>query len=329
MRLDTLSIDAGYSVDSDLPSEERPNINIEYHHNVISASPLAGAWTFAARHNYADFYDLFGPTKRSRKGNQFMIEYGKRLLSDNPRHLDLTVNASHHTGMDALPRYQDIPATFDTLSSLYADLNYSHVKRSLGAVDDEKGFTWRLGTALNHVDSDTIPKILAGFDFGFALPWKHSSIWLRNSAGGAFGEPTDEFANFFFGGFGNNYVDRAEVKRYREFYAMPGFELNTVPGRNFYRAMLEWNLPPVRFTRVGTPGFYMSWARPALFASALSTNLDDSTIRQDVQNVGMQIDFRFTILSRMDMTLSLGYAKGFGNDIIPDDEEFMLSLKIL
>jgi hypothetical protein len=43
----------------------------------------------------------------------------------------------------------------------------------------------------------------------------------------------------------------------------------------------------------------------------------------------MQIDFRFTILSRMDMTLSLGYAKGFGNDIIPDDEEFMLSLKIL
>ena len=26
----------------------------------------------------------------------------------------------------------------------------------------------------------------------------------------------------------------------------------------------------------------------------------------------------------LDMTLSLGYAKGFGNDIIPDDEEFML-----
>ena len=31
---------------------------------------------------------------------------------------------------------------------------------------------------------------------------------------------------------------------------MPGFELTTVPGRNFYRAMLEWNLPPVRFTRL-------------------------------------------------------------------------------
>ena len=29
------------------------------------------------------------------------------------------------------------------------------------------------------------------------------------------------------------------------------------------------------------------------------------------------------------VTLSLGYAQGFGNDLIPDDEEFMLSLKIL
>jgi len=329
MRLDKLSIDAGYSVDSDLPDEERPNVSIEYHHNVISSSPLAGAWTFTAEHNNADFYDLFGPTKRSRKGNRFAIGYGKTLVSDDPRHLDLILNASHHTGMDALPRYQNIPVTFDTLTSFYADLEYSHVRKSLGAVDDEKGFTWRLGTALNHVDSDTIPKILTGFDFGFALPWKHSSIWLRNAAGAAFGEPNDEFANFFFGGFGNNYVDRAEIKRYRKFYAMPGFELNAVPGRNFYRAMLEWNLPPVRFTRVGTPGFYLSWARPALFVSALSTNLDDSSIRQDVQNVGMQIDLRFTILSRMNMTLSLGYAKGFGNDIIPDDEEFMLSLKVL
>ena len=329
LRLDTLKIGAGYSVDSDLPSEERPNFSIVYHHNVISASPLSGAWTFSAKHNNADFYDLFGPTKRSRKGNQFSVEYGKTLISDNPRHLSLTINASHHTDMDALPRYQNIPVTFDELSSLYADLEYSDVKGSLGAVDDEKGYAWRIGTAVTHVDSDTIPKVLAGFDFGFPLPWKHSSIWLRNSAGGAFGDPFDEFSNFFFGAFGNNYVDRGSVKRYREYYAMPGFELNAVPGRNFHRAMLEWNLPPLRFTRVGTPGFYMSWARPALFYTALTTNFDDSAIRQEVQSAGIQIDFRFTILSRMSMTLSAGYAKGFGNDLIPDDEEFMLSLKIL
>ena len=110
---------------------------------------------------------------------------------------------------------------------------------------------------------------------------------------------------------------------------MPGFEIDTIPGRNFHRAMLELNLPPVRFERVGTPAFYLSWARPALFVSYLTTNLDDSLIRNEVSNAGLQIDFQFTILSRLDMTLSLGYAKGFGNSSIMDDDEFMASLKIL
>ena len=329
LRLDTLSIGAGYSTDNDLPADERPNFSIVYRHNVISSSPLSGAWTFSAKHNNADFYDLFGPTKRSRKGNQFSIDFERALISDSPRSLDLSVSLNHFTDMDALPRYQNISAAFDKMSTLGASLDYSNVKGSLGAVDDEKGYKWQIGTSVNHVNADVIPKVVAGFDFGFALPWKHSSIWLRNSAGGAFGEPLDVFSNFYFGGFGNNYVDRSSVKRYRDPISMPGFEINALPGRNFHRAMLEWNLPPVRFTRVGTPGFYLSWARPAIFFNALTTNFDDSASRQKVQSAGIQVDFRFTILSRLNMTLSAGYAKGFGNSLVPDDEEFMLSLKIL
>lgn len=329
MILDRLNISASYSLDNDLPSEEKPHLDIHYRHNVISASPISGTWHFGAQLNHADFYDLFGPTETSRKGNRFTIGYQKNLIYDAPRQLQLEVDLNHYTRLDALPRYQNVAATFDRLSTLSVDLNYSHVRESLGAVDYEKGFGWRFATDLSHVDGDTIPRVLAGFDFGFALPWKHSSIWFRNSGGAAFGEPDDEFSNFFFGGFGNNYVDRGSIKRYRQFYAMPGFELNRVPGRNFHRGMLEWNLPPIRFERVGTPGFYLSWARPAVFVSALTTNLDDSAIRQEVQSAGLQIDFRFTILSRLDMTLSAGYAKGFGSSAIEDDDEYMVSLKIM
>jgi len=180
----------------------------------------------------------------------------------------------------------------------------------------------------DYVNGDTIPKFFGNFDFGIPLWWKHSSIWFRNSAGVAFGEPLDEFANFFFGGFGNNYVDRGDIKRYRKEYAMPGFELNEIFGRNFYRSMVELNLPPVRFRRVGTPGFYLSWARPAVFATALVTNNDTSALKQDVYNVGVQVDLRFTILSRMDMSLSLGYAVARGKGVDQSDE-FMISLKIL
>ncbi len=39
---------------------------------------------------------------------------------------------------------------------------------------------------------------------------------------------TDPYANFYFGGFGNNYVDRRNVKRYREYDSFPGFEINEI-----------------------------------------------------------------------------------------------------
>ena len=329
IHLDTLNIGAAYSTDSSLPSDERPNFMIDYKHTVVSASPLSGTWNFSAALNAADFYDLAGPTKYSRKGNRFTIGYEKTLLYDGPRNLGLSLNVNHYTDMDSLPRYQNVETTIDKLSTFNAALEYSNIRSSLGAVDGEKGYRWLLGTSVSQVDGDTVPQYLGEFDFGFALPWKHSSIWLRNSIGGSDGDILDEFANFYFGGFGNNYVDRNSIKRYREFYSMPGFELNQIAGQSFHKAMLEWNLPPVLFKRVGTPGFYLTWARPSVFVTSLTTNLDRSAIRDEVQNAGIQIDFRFTILSRMKMTLSLGYAKGFGNSSILDDDEFMASLKIL
>ncbi len=101
---------------------------------------------------------------------------------------------------------------------------------------------------------------------GIRWRWAHSSIWLRSAAGASPGPRDDPFANFFFGGFGNNWVDRGEAKRYREYYAFPGADLNEIGGRNFVKSTLEWNLPPLRFRRVGTPGFYVTWMRPAVFA---------------------------------------------------------------
>ena len=328
LRLDTIDFSVSHSIDSSLPSSEDIHATLEWRHIVAKATPLAGSWTAALRHNPADFYDLFGPTKQSLRGQSASVVYEKTLIYDKPREMHLLFDLSHYTNLDRLPRYQNIDVTFDTLTSFLVDLNHSNIRSSLGHVDDEKGFKWRILAAANYVDQDTIPKIGGNFDFGFALPLRNSSIWFRNAAGVAFGDQTDEFANFFFGGFGNNYVDSGEIKRYREIYAFPGFELNAIPGRNFYRGMLEWNLPPIRFSRVGTPRFYLSYIRPAIFASSLMTNVDDSALRTDAANVGVQLDLRFTVNSRYKMTLSFGYALGY-LDSSRNDEEFMVSLKIL
>ncbi|NIW23156.1 MAG: hypothetical protein GWN29_00525, partial [Gammaproteobacteria bacterium] len=76
--------------------------------------------------------------------------------------------------------------------------------------------------------------------------FSHSSFWLRTSAGFSPGDRDEPFANFFFGGFGNNWVDRLDEKRYREFRSFPGVEISEIGGVNYTRAMLEWNLPPWR-----------------------------------------------------------------------------------
>jgi len=326
--LNSIRISASYSPDDDLLSTEKKHAEIEFRHIAANATPFSGVWRAGLKFNDADFYDLAGPTEKSIKGVSYRLGFDKTLLYDEPRNLGLSVDLVHFNNLDRLPNFQNVDATFDELSRGVIDLHYENLRSSLGHVDDEKGLKWRFVTAVDHINGENIPKFFGNIDVGFALPLGHSSIWFRNAAGFADGTRGDPNAQFYFGGFGNNYVDRDEVKRYREFYAMPGFELNEIGGRSFVRSMLEWALPPVRFDNIGTPGFHLSWARPAVFVASLVTDPDETSVRRNVNSVGAQVDFRFSVLSRFNMTLSFGYAVGLGEGV-SSPKEFMASLKIL
>ena len=201
-------------------------------------------------------------------------------------------------------------------------------RRSLGYVDDEGGRRWSVVARGDVVDGEVVPKLYATLDRGFPLPLSHSSVWSRSAAGFSPRSPDLPFANFYFGAFGNNYVDRLDEKRYREWYSFPGAGINEIGGRNFLKSALEWNAPPWRFSRLGTPAFFATWARPALFTTVLATNVDRPDLRHVVGNVGGQLDFRFGALSALDVTLSLGAAFAFEQDERPRHET-MISLKIL
>jgi hypothetical protein len=242
--------------------------------------------------------------------------------------MDLHLDVAFFGDLDQVPLNQNVPSPYTELFWAGARLEYSNLRSSLGHVDDEKGVAWSVAAANNYVNSESLPRLHAELDLGFALPLRHSSIWLRSSAGVASGDRDNPFANFYFGGFGNNWVDRLSEKRYRQFYAFPGLEINEVGGKTYAKSMLEWNLPPLRFEKVGWPGLYLSWARTALFATGLVTDVDDGEWRREIGNVGVQIDFRFTVLSRQPMTLSVGYAAAF-EDGFDTRDEVMVSLKIL
>jgi len=79
--------------------------------------------------------------------------------------------------------------------------------------------------------------------------------------------------------------------------------------------------------------------RTSVFVGGLATNFDhrqedvgtppvETTIAQTIGNAGAQMDFRFTWLSRLDMTLSFGYAAAFQSGE-PTRNEAMISLKVM
>lgn len=308
-----------YSPAGDLAPRERVHARVEYRRY---------DWTAHAAWNDADFYDLFGPTKYSRKGYSVGMSRSETLVFDAPKRLELEVGARMAGELDQLPQYQNVAVTVDKLFSATADLNYSHVRSSLGSVDEEKGRKATASLHADYVNSSWFLRAHGSFDAGTQLPIPHSSLWLRSAAGFSPQSADEPFANFYFGGFGNNYVDRRDEKQYRQIHAFPGQELNAIGGRNFVRSFLEWALPPVRFSRAGTPDAYLSWMRPALFAGGLVTNLDESTLRRRAVSFGAQLDFRFTILSVLDLTLSAGAAVSYEKGA-PAAKEAMLSLRVL
>ena len=285
-------------------------------------------WTLSASHNEADFYDLFGPTKTSRKGNTASLNYRRTLVYDSPKNMSLNITLTGYNNLEVLPEYQNVSTSSDKFARGRVSLGYSNLQASLGAVDYEKGVAFQLVSSNTYVIKSLIPKVHSTFDFGIPLPIHHSSFWVRTSAGFAVGDFSEPFANFFFGGFRNNYVDYQSAKRYRQYYSFPGLEIDEIGGRNFVKTMLEWSLPPLRFRNVGNPSIYASWARLALFTSGIYTNLDSDIFNDKVGNVGAQIDFQISFLSHLNLTLSAGYARAFEKGFRPDDE-FMFSVKVL
>lgn len=285
-------------------------------------------WTLRARYNGTDFYDLFGPTKTSRKGYSVGLEYDRNLLHDEPKKMDLHVGVTRHGDLEVLPDYQNVATRYDKFSSFSAQVRYEDLRSSMGAVAAEKGWIWQLISDNNYVRGTAYPHVAMTLDCGVPLPLHHSSIWLRSAGGYSHGDRDEPLANFYFGGFGNNWVDYRSERRYREYYAFPGTELNELGGTDFAKLSLEWNLPPLRFGRLGFPSLYASWARTVLFSQGLVTNIRSRSAEIRAASVGGQVDIRMQLLSYLKLTFSAGYASAFRRGGSRSDE-FMFSLKIL
>lgn len=288
-------------------------------------------WEIKASHNRADFYDLFGPTKTSRKGNALGVQYNRMLLDEKPQRIDLNINASVYSDLDRLPSFQNVNAPVKSFYKFGAALDHMNLQKTLGSIDYEKGWDYGLNFYNYYADQKLFPHLLINFNYGYLLPLKHSSLWLRSSAGVSGGDRDIAFSSFYFGGFGNNWVDYQEERRYHEYYSFPGAGLNSISGQNFSKITAEWTLPPLKFRSAGTLGLYINWIRLSLFSSGIFTDINKEAYKKKVGNIGAQLDFKMAILTYLSATFSLGYGKTFRENqtFTKAADEFMISLKIL
>jgi hypothetical protein len=317
MQFNQLSASISLSPFDRLPDKERLHAQVEY---------KTLDWRFRYLHNAADFYDLFGPVERSRRGDAVIAEYNKTRIYDPPRQLDFFGSGAAYFGLERLPTAQNVPSP-KNIVSFEAGVKYTNTRSALGGVDHEKGIAWRSIGDIDFADGRSFPKISGGLDYGVPLPFANSSAWVYASAGQAWGQRLHPLSAFYFGSFRNNYVDNRPVKRYREVESFPGFAIDEIAARRFAKVTGEINLPPIRFAEIGTPSFYLSYARPALFAGAMATEAPGGRSHR-YYNVGGQVDLAFTVALRLPMVLSIGAASGFADGDYRKTE-LLASLKIL
>ena len=291
-------------------------------------------WSLKAAWNHMDFYDLFGPMRRSRKGYvvQLAYDYSNTLITPYERSWGFSVAA--YGDMDALPLYQEVEVqgvrSMQT-ASIYG--KWSKTRTSLGGVMKEQGYELGLDGYGYLAGGRFYPSVEASGNFGTLVPFdRNTSFWLRTAAGHNFGDEESVFGTTYFGGFRNNYVDHRNAFQYRTTLAMPGAAIDAIPAHSFAKATAELNLRPLRLNNFGALFCYPTWIQCSLFGTGLSTWNPNSSHKM-YYSTGIQLTTELVFLNYLKTTLSVGYGHLFAPSGFDGgrrgNNEFMISLKLL
>lgn len=286
-------------------------------------------WSFHAAYNKTDFYDLFGPTKRSRAGYSLGISYEKNYTLRLPRKSSFGFSATHYGKLEVLPQFQNIEVPIRNFQSFTAHHTISKLRKTLGGVDSETGYEWNISGYSYLVDNKPFPNMISEQNLGFLVPGiRNTSFWIRNSIGQSLGEKGSPYSNFYFGGFRNNYIDWQPASQYRKIMAFPGVGIDALSARNFIKTMGELNLKPIRLKNTGLTWLYPTHILSSLFTTHMLLNPDDRPSRRNVFNAGAQIDLELVLFSYLKTTWSAGYAQKYEAGH-PKKDQWMFSLKLL
>ena len=317
LNLNSLTLKLAVSPYDSLPSKQKVHLSVDYSY---------WNWTFNGSYNYADFYDLFGPTKFSRAGYSFSAKYYKLFNRLTPNKTDFYVKLTAYGDLETLPNYQNVESDFKNMYVGTINYHKSFLRKSLGAIEPEQGYDWNVYAYASLAKQSFYPQLINNYDFGFLLPLRNTSMWFRTSLGQSFGDSKKSNSYFYFGGFGNNYLDFRSAQQYREMSSFPGVEIDQISALNYGKLITEIDFKPFRFRNFGFLGFYSTYARFSLFGMGLCTNVANDQPQLNYFSSGAQLDFELVLFSLLKSTLSFGFSRAYGP--MPNSDQFMVSLKL-
>jgi len=260
-------------------------------------------------YNKTDFYDLFGPTKRSRAGYSFGLKYEKNHTLFKPLTLKYGGSVFTYGGLEVIPQYQNITTPIRDFQAASLSFEINKLRKTLGAVEDEKGYSWELAASALYAGGNFFPDVVSNQSFGFLVPGiRNTSFWIRNSIGQSFGDRSSALSHYYLGGFRNNWIDWQPSEQYRKPLAFPGAEIDEIKAYNYVKTMGELNLKPFRLRDVGATWLYPTYLKTSFFATHLITDFDRAELTRNIFNFGAQLDLQLVLFSYMKTTWSAGYA---------------------
>jgi len=286
-------------------------------------------WTLTSSYNKADFYDLFGPTKRSRAGYSIGLTHEKHNNLKDPYKWSYNFGIYTYGDLEVLPQYQNIATPIRDLQAATGGFQISKLRRTLGGIDDEKGYKWAVSGIAYYARQELFPSVTSDQDIGFQLPGiRNASFWLRNSIGQSFGKRGSALSNFYLGGFRNNYVDWRDSRQYRSNIAFPGADIDEISAHQYMRTMAELNTRPIRMRNAGTTWLYPTYMHTTLFGTHLATDPFRTNDARNLFNLGIQSDLELVMFSYLKTTWSAGYAMMFEKNRNAQGQ-WLLSVKLL
>jgi hypothetical protein len=286
-------------------------------------------WNLLASYNKTDFYDLFGPTLRSRAGYTLGLTYSRTYSLRSPFKVNYDAGIYTYGDLEVIPQYQNVTTPVRNFQAASASFGVAKVRKTLGGVDDEKGYRWEVSSTSYLAQKKFYPSVVSEQSAGFLLPGlRNTSFWIRNSIGQSFGDSSSALSKFYFGGFRNNYVDWQPSEQYRELTAFAGSKIDEIPARNFLKTMGELNLKPLRLRNVGTSWLYPTFVKTSFFSTYLISDFSNKELSRNIFNFGTQMDIQLVLFSYMKTTWSVGYAVKT-EKAMKNQSQFMLSLKLL